>query len=71
MDIRIHNNTKIVLPFEYFCMTCGTMNLSFCEFTECPMCHTTIVYKGAIGTLDKEKLLKDYNDRQQMDPRTN
>ncbi len=59
MRIGFHNR-PYTDPFEYWCYNCGTMNLSLCETDNCLGCGKGPILKGAVGSLDKETLVKEY-----------
>lgn len=49
--------------FEYFCWHCGQLRLSFKELWTCGNCGSLDILKGAVGTLNKAKLLRQRRDR--------
>lgn len=50
--------------FEYFCWNCGQLRLSFKELWTCGNCGSLDIKKGAIGSLNKVKLIAQRRDKQ-------
>lgn len=51
---------KMCEPFEYFCMGCGHLRLSFVEISSCSQCGKAIEIKGEPMELDAEALRSEY-----------
>ena len=49
------------IPVEYFCCTCLQLRLSLrTDNVSCGNCKTDDIIVGAVGTLDKAALIKQY-----------
>ena len=51
---------RVKIEYEYFCFGCGELRLSFVDENTCGNCGSFKIRKAAIGTLDKEKLKKEF-----------
>lgn len=57
--VVFHNGVDSAEPFEYFCKGCKQLRLSFRLLDICGNCGSPDIIKGKVGTLDKEKLVKE------------